>query len=631
MIETVNEIELACSCCLELQDAELPLDLLPVAYDDASWLSKRTKADAHLLALVSVGSLSNEVRLAKATKAFLTLHGKWEKKVADALHRVMRRMQADVKRRIIDFQSLEPTRILPKGKWWRAARQAVLGPLTQAALESARQTLRDYNSRRLRKQDDLSWSDSGDVLIAIPPDAKAAMADGISETMGKDYWMAWEDTTRASVFQTITTGMDAHLSLLQIADTMDDAWAFDYKRAMLVARTECTGSLNSAHNAISHKLIDDPKSIVNGKEWLSIIDNDTRPAHRAANGQRVLKLSNGAWVVQDAAGNQIGTGDTFILGNERARYPGDPNLPAGFRVNCRCTQVSLFEGELGEEAAAAEEAATELVESVPDIPLPEVPIVTERPMPLLPVPKPLVQPKPPPQMIAPKPVPTISPAAERATVSPFQGILVEGDVAALPRTGTLGQVVVSAETRLSRLMQERVASTSNYKTWESKNLQDALARFSNQVQALKASIKTQAAEATEQRLVAVRAKIAEIREEITRRKDIYAVMAQAQSAAESTRRGKIALQEGDVARLLSAPGDVYIDAGWRPGKGPAPYSPELFITSDISGKPIRHYVKLPDGRICHPDELKQARSRGNVIIVGDVKVPNIDWTTWLVE
>lgn len=384
MSGSVNEVELACSCCLELQDAELPLALLPVAYDDASWLSKRAKAaDANLLALVSVGVVANEIRLAKATKAFLALHSKWEKKVADALHRAMRRMQADVKRRIVDFQSLEPSRILPNGKWWRAARQAVLGPLTQAAFEMARETLKDYNRRRLRKQDDLSWSDSGDVLIAIPPDAKAAMTDGIAETMGKDYWMAWEDTTRASVFQTITTGMDAHLNLLQIADAMDDAWAFDYKRAMLVARTECTGSLNAAHNAISHKLTEDPKSIVNGKEWLSIIDNDTRPAHRAANGQRVLKLSNGAWVVQDAEGNQIGTGDTFILGDERARYPGDPNLSAANRCHCRCTQASVFEGELGEGAAAAEESVVETPAAIGYTQPTTVPV-----LPLLPTEKP---------------------------------------------------------------------------------------------------------------------------------------------------------------------------------------------------------------------------------------------------
>lgn len=43
-----------------------------------------------------------------------------------------------------------------------------------------------------------------------------------------------------------------------------------------------------------------------------------------------------------------------------------------------------------------------------------------------------------------------------------------------------------------------------------------------------------------------------------------------------------------------------------------PYSPEYFIKSDITGKSIRYYVTLPDGRIAHPTELFPNYTEGKV-------------------
>jgi hypothetical protein len=166
----------------------------------------------------------------------------------------------------------------------------------------------------------------------------------------------------------------------------------------------------------------------------------------------------------------------------------------------------------------------------------------------------------------------------------------------------------------------------------SQDLAEVQQRFSENVRRLKAAKKVGVISKTEETLLERQLeRLHEITEEVQRRKEIYNLMRQAKSAAESQRLGKIALQEGDVARLLANPSDVYYDKGWRPYMGKPEYSPELFITSDISGKPIRHYIKLPDGRIAHPDELKLAKSRGNVVVIGETRVPNIDWETWLVE
>jgi len=64
-------------------------------------------------------------------------------------------------------------------------------------------------------------------------------------------------------------------------------------------------------------------------------------------------------------------------------------------------------------------------------------------------------------------------------------------------------------------------------------------------------------------------------------------------------------------------GDVYVDSGApKISKGVSmngeeiygyDYSPDLFSKSGATGRPIRHYVKLPDGTIIHPDELTAVR------------------------
>jgi len=219
--------------------------------------------------------------------------------------------------------------------------------------------------------------------------------------------------------------------------------------------------------------------------------------------------------------------------------------------------------------------------------------------------------------------------------SPFTGLLPDAEVAALPRSGPLGEATAQAERRLAKLIADRRASTGLYKSMASDELLEVQKNFQtgwmrSLAQTERTGGKLTATEAA--RLAEGRARLKAINAEIKRRREIYDLMRQARSAAESARTGKIALFEGDVAKLLAKPKDRYWDAGWRPKMGKPPYRPELFIKSDISGKPMRHYVKLPDGRLAHPDELKLARQRGNVVVFGKAKAPKaINWKTWLVD
>lgn len=121
-------------------------------------------------------------------------------------------------------------------------------------------------------------------------------------------------------------------------------------------------------------------------------------------------------------------------------------------------------------------------------------------------------------------------------------------------------------------------------------------------------------------------KLKEIQTEMKLRREWYESMRQLEAIKQSMETGKIVLEEGDVRDLLSKVGDVYIDNGWNPRRGKPPYMPELFRISDLTGAKIRYYITLPDGRIAHPDEILEARSRGRLIVIDKIKVLARDWT-----
>lgn len=84
-------------------------------------------------------------------------------------------------------------------------------------------------------------------------------------------------------------------------------------QAERIARTEVVSASNKG-NLTAYQ----DASGVTGKKWLATDDNRTRPTHNHADNQIVL------------------LGQPFIVGDHQAMYPGDPSLPPGERINCRC-------------------------------------------------------------------------------------------------------------------------------------------------------------------------------------------------------------------------------------------------------------------------------------------------------
>lgn len=92
------------------------------------------------------------------------------------------------------------------------------------------------------------------------------------------------------------------------------------RRAAATARTDTTSAVNGGQHFTRQVLA--KRGIIRGKVWVAKLDDVTRHTHYEANGQEVDPSAE------------------FTLGGFQCSYPGDPRLPIGERINCRCSVQS---------------------------------------------------------------------------------------------------------------------------------------------------------------------------------------------------------------------------------------------------------------------------------------------------
>ncbi len=158
----------------------------------------------------------------------------------------------------------------------------------------------------------------------LPPEVAGAVDAWLDASFGQDYWEGISDTVRNQLAAALKAGLDAGESGDQIAARVKDVLGDDAskERATRIARSEVTGSLNAGAEAARQPLYD--AGLVTGKEWICVLDKFTREEHEEANGQVVKP------------------GEKFVVGGEECDFPGDFNLSAAMRVNCRCACLSVF-------------------------------------------------------------------------------------------------------------------------------------------------------------------------------------------------------------------------------------------------------------------------------------------------
>lgn len=119
------------------------------------------------------------------------------------------------------------------------------------------------------------------------------------------------DTTRERIKNLLAN--NSNLPISQQASLLESE-DFTRARALTIARTESTAAANYGAS-IGNESAD----YETNKQWLSILDSNTRPDHITADGQTVPNDEN------------------FIVGGYECRFPGDLTLPAKECINCRCS------------------------------------------------------------------------------------------------------------------------------------------------------------------------------------------------------------------------------------------------------------------------------------------------------
>ena len=127
-----------------------------------------------------------------------------------------------------------------------------------------------------------------------------------------------DETTRKRMAKSIANSYNDGLSTEETGTALRNMiLAMGVYRSNLISRTETHRIASFANEQVAINMN------IRGteKEWVAILDERTRIAHSYAAGQKVpLEQS-------------------FIVGGEKLKYPGDPAGSAGNTINCRCAVI----------------------------------------------------------------------------------------------------------------------------------------------------------------------------------------------------------------------------------------------------------------------------------------------------
>jgi len=134
------------------------------------------------------------------------------------------------------------------------------------------------------------------------------------------------ENTKRGIARIIDEGLENSRSIDAIADRLIASYGFSMYRAQVVARTEVVAASNSTFFYSVNRFYNLDGAT---KNWLATNDHRTRPTH----------------VTAGATQRGVPFNDEFIVGGAPCMFPGDSQLPARERIQCRCTatyDTSIF-------------------------------------------------------------------------------------------------------------------------------------------------------------------------------------------------------------------------------------------------------------------------------------------------
>lgn len=211
-------------------------------------------------------------------------------------------------------------------------RKLVVARIRERAIVAAPFQLGDVNVFTPAEWADAFGTDAVDVIGDVVVDAATGQAVMIGTNIGDDAVAATVtdhvgrlrdigDQVRASVADSLRLSIEQGLSLPDTVRELTATGPLSVDAAQRWARTElaaaANGGMHSAWRAGG----------IPFKRWRTVRDDRVRDAHEDAEGQTVP-------VTQDFT-------LTDETGDHPATYPGDPRLPVGLRINCRCFMERL--------------------------------------------------------------------------------------------------------------------------------------------------------------------------------------------------------------------------------------------------------------------------------------------------
>lgn len=199
-----------------------------------------------------------------------------------------------VRRRVLDEIELTPTRR------WRRLGTAVGDTLGRAVRSGG----------RFEAVNGLGFGLSQGEILELQRIAAEFLAQQTNA-----FWQGMQRRVRDRLAREIIEGLTRGESVEQLAERIAEIMGRTVKDSRTAARTESTTAVNLGQDIIRREFG------VAKKQWITQRDERVRPAHAAMEG-RIVRMNA-----------------VFIVGGEQARWPGDPNLSPGNRINCRCLSI----------------------------------------------------------------------------------------------------------------------------------------------------------------------------------------------------------------------------------------------------------------------------------------------------
>lgn len=165
----------------------------------------------------------------------------------------------------------------------------------------------------------------------VPEQALEVLDDWVDEAAGSTLETITEDASRW-----LRGAHEEGLSIPDISDRLNEDLFEGRLEGYVAERAARTGTISTSNLGV-HSSFEESDMVV-AEEWVAIGDQRTRDDHNEADGQIVA------------------VGETFLVGGEELEHPGDPTASLEQIANCRCTINPVFAEDLTDEELEAIEA-----------------------------------------------------------------------------------------------------------------------------------------------------------------------------------------------------------------------------------------------------------------------------------